>query len=225
MAFTVTCPCGQPLPIHLREHLTAHVCSCERRYVVQNGQFTSDGTEPNPFTHLHIPPEQWGRDHFTTLLYLETRVVDHDGKLSDPHMRQKYSGYPCQLRDGELPNHGDYECLEDMRTAGLIDHGEGQGEVHRYELTVAGWRLAHFLRMRRGQGLPGLPPAGLVLDKIAGRDASRVVAWVDYSQQVDCPRCHVNAGMDCRTPAGRKTITHGERNLLGARQANQVKAK
>lgn len=50
-----------------------------------------------------IPAELWGRDHFSTLLYIETRLVDSSGHTFqialDPHMRTNrrnfrvFSGY------------------------------------------------------------------------------------------------------------------------------------
>lgn len=88
-----------------------------------------------------VPMERWGRDHWSTLAYLETRIVDYRGKIAHDHMRchagrhplmhaAKRRGrlfgsgdgsqYPTRLRDGELPNHDDYDCIDDMIAAGLV---------------------------------------------------------------------------------------------------------
>lgn len=112
-----------------------------------------------------IPPEQWGKDHFSTLV---------DGR----RMRSRTSGYPTILREGQQPEHGDMDCIEDMRAAGLVVGGErntfaahrdGEGPDPNIEpltpfaLTSQGWALAHFLRRRRGQGLTVLPTVATVL--------------------------------------------------------------
>lgn len=90
----------------------------------------------------HLPPvpmEKWGKDHWSTLAYAETRVVDHAGVLDNRHMRcnarlhrelanvSAMSGiidggaYPTRLRDGTtIAPHDDWSCLEDAETAGLI---------------------------------------------------------------------------------------------------------
>lgn len=81
-----------------------------------------------------ISPERWGRDHWSTLLYVDTRIVDHHGLLSslrqdshmgpkgrDPHMRTEHR-YPTRLRnpDVELRGHTDYDCLADAIAVGFL---------------------------------------------------------------------------------------------------------
>ncbi len=111
-----------------------------------------------------LPMSVWGKDHFSTLAYLETSAVDHGGRLNNEHMRcavqihplvahrTRDDGrrYPTILRDGsEQPDHDDWSCLEDFVTAGLIvayyRDGEGRREVN-VSFTPAGIRLAHSLR-------------------------------------------------------------------------------
>lgn len=47
---TAKCECGVRLPAHLADlSLTAHVCSCTRRYKIVGGSFVRDGVEYNPF--------------------------------------------------------------------------------------------------------------------------------------------------------------------------------
>jgi len=86
----------------------------------------------------YIPPERWGRDHFQTLLYLETRAVDEKGIIDNRQMRCNprlhrqfanigYSGiidgskYPTRLKEGEITNHDDWSCLDDLVKAGCVE--------------------------------------------------------------------------------------------------------
>jgi hypothetical protein len=134
-----------------------------------------------------IPPEQWGRDHFSTLLYVETRVVDNRGILfaspRESEILRQRGKYPTLLREGSIEDHGDMDCIADMRAAGLLsgcerskirDYHRGNGPnpavepYSRIALAPAGWRLAHLLRMRKADGLPPVPPVEDVL-AIVGR--------------------------------------------------------
>jgi hypothetical protein len=88
-----------------------------------------------------VPMERWGKDHWSTFAYLEVRIVDHKGRIAHDHMRCHMrrhpamhaakrraiafgpadgSQYPTKLRDGELPDHDDYDCVDDMIAAGLV---------------------------------------------------------------------------------------------------------
>lgn len=94
-----------------------------------------------------ISPELFGEDHYSTLLYVESRVVDNQGLLDHDHMRchpQRHpllagagrmagsfgaadgSRYPTRLRrgpDGQVqqqPEHDDYDCLDDLVAAGWL---------------------------------------------------------------------------------------------------------
>ena len=87
-----------------------------------------------------IPVESWGRDHNSTLLYAETRAVDHCGKLSasDPHMRVSLD-YPTRLNNGvTVQGHTDYFCLADVQAAGLLTYDEDE-QIVRF--TDAGWAM------------------------------------------------------------------------------------
>lgn len=81
-----------------------------------------------------ISPERWGRDHWSTLLYVDTRIVDHHGLLHvsqrdspagprgvDPHMRIG-NEYPTRLLNpkSDLRGHTDYDCLADAIAAGYL---------------------------------------------------------------------------------------------------------
>lgn len=84
-----------------------------------------------------VPMNLWGRDHWSTLAYIETRCVDHRGEIRPANMRTNTgrhplfgarglgpgdgSKYPTRCNDGsELSDHDDWDCLNDMRLAGLI---------------------------------------------------------------------------------------------------------
>ena len=100
-----------------------------------------------------VPMSRWGKDHWTTLAYVETRWVDHRGMLDHDKMRcdadrhPTFFGAKCHVRtpsdlagrhyptrlkteqpdaDGiwgsvDLPDHDDYNCLDDAITEGLIE--------------------------------------------------------------------------------------------------------
>lgn len=112
-----------------------------------------------------IPVEAWGKDHNTTLLYAETRAVDHKGWLpvNDPHMRMDRR-YPTRLHNGvEVHGHTDYDCLTDAQAAGFLTYdedevpegvressvqGKGPGVV---SFTDEGWTYVHNLRRQRAE--------------------------------------------------------------------------
>lgn len=127
-----------------------------------------------------VPVAKWGRDHWTTLLYAESRCVDYKGKIDNAHMRtnarvhRKMLGepqmrmamssedYPTRLRNGDtVDRHDDWSCLEEMVAHGLLtvvsesDKRPGQpfgGGVIVIALTDLGWRVAHTIRRDRGRG-------------------------------------------------------------------------
>jgi hypothetical protein len=135
-----------------------------------------------------VPMERWGKDHWSTLAYLETRIVDYRGKIAHDHMRchagrhpamlhAKRRGllfgtgdgsqYPTKLRDGELADHDDYDCIDDMIAAGLVTAtmppapaatlvtGLVEAELMTratYALTPLGQAIAGQLRAHKGNG-------------------------------------------------------------------------
>lgn len=165
-------------------------------------------------TYEPVPIERWGKDHWTTLLYVETRVVDHHGWVAGQHMRTNMarhprfdgwmredgrvvrptvhspgdgSQYPTRLRDDEeLTDHDDWDCLHDMREAGLLrilsprdrawwDVPRGRrGPLGRsisglkmlrcrVRLTEQGWAMVAALREQRGKtgGVGSFDPAAV----------------------------------------------------------------
>ena len=127
------------------------------------------------------PVAKWGRDHWSTLLYVESRCVDYKGEIANERMRthprvhRKLLGdaqalygiggdYPTVLRNGDtIDRHDDWSCLEEMVAHGLVvvvgerdrrpsQHFTG-GEV-TVRLTDLGWRVAHRIRRDRAEGTP-----------------------------------------------------------------------
>jgi hypothetical protein len=110
-----------------------------------------------------IPVEAWSRDHNSTLLYAETRAVDHDGWLSptDPHMRVSRL-YPTRLHNGvEIHGHTDYDCLADAQAAGFLVYDPDEVPeaaatasrvgFGRVRFTDDGWTYVHALRRKRAE--------------------------------------------------------------------------
>lgn len=123
-----------------------------------------------------IPIERWGKDHWATLAYLECRVVDNRGIVKNEHMRceprlhREFAHspmlmavsdkkYPTILNDGEINNHDDWSCLEDMVAAGLLrawwkqirrqPFGNSKAKV---ELTERGETICGELRKHKAKG-------------------------------------------------------------------------
>lgn len=114
-----------------------------------------------------IPMSQWGRDHWSTLCYLETRCVDHKGLIEIRNMRcdserhpifVHLTGpvadikYPTRLKGGvELKNHDDWDCLDDAKNAGLIED-IGFTMTPQYKLTPLGLDVCSRLRKHKANG-------------------------------------------------------------------------
>lgn len=113
----------------------------------------------------NIPMDQWGRDHWSTFAYVETRIVEHKGVLDIRHMRcdpslhplLAHAGshssklHPTRLRVGTQAQHDDWSCLDDAEAAGLLRNiGTGMNRV--YALTDAGHHAAAALRRHQAQG-------------------------------------------------------------------------
>jgi len=88
----------------------------------------------------YVPVDFFGKDHWTTFAYAETVCVDHDGVLEPLRMRCNWrrhrpfaptesprspgdgAKYPTRLKEGiELKGHDDWDCLQDLENAGLIE--------------------------------------------------------------------------------------------------------
>lgn len=106
-------------------------------------------------TFQPVPMDRWGRDHRTTLMYVEARCVDHRGRVKLANLRvdpdrhpmlmdrrlQAHGsgkGYPTRLAGGEeLFGHDDWDCIEDAEALGLLRWTmDGDGPL--LEMTPAG---------------------------------------------------------------------------------------
>ena len=117
-----------------------------------------------------VPMELWGKDHWSTLGYIETRCVDHGGEVENDRMRtdsDRYPAlvgprvamlgpsrkkYPTQLAGGKkLKNHDDWDCAADMEAAGLLKW-EGTGLRPVFVLTKKGLQVSAQLREHKAGG-------------------------------------------------------------------------
>lgn len=114
-----------------------------------------------------VPVELWGKDHWSTLMYIETRCVDHDGCPNRDHMRCDTALHPglggqhrpshgrvppTRLNNGrEVLDHDDWSCLEDAESAGFLEW-TGTGIHPVFRLTPLGWKVTHALRQHRAAG-------------------------------------------------------------------------
>ena len=122
--------------------------------------------------HPIIPMDKWGKDHWSTLAYVETRCVDHDGRLGIRQMRchprlhrrlahegSMFGGMPAptRLREGTtVEPHDDWSCVEDMIAEGLLTTEDEDaalcGESPRFVLTRKGSEVAGALRSHKAGG-------------------------------------------------------------------------
>lgn len=110
-----------------------------------------------------VPMEEFSIDHWSTLVYLETRCVDYDGVLDkrqmrcdrNRHQQFAHSGinvkYPTRTKKGDVKNHDDWDCLDDCELSGLV---ENRGTaLHRvYKLTPLGCKIVGQLRQHKMDG-------------------------------------------------------------------------
>lgn len=115
--------------------------------------------------------ESFGKDHWTTFMYLEMCCVEYKGIPDDlrrmrcdpkrhpllahadlmglPHDGGKY---PTRLKGGvELPDHDDWDCAADLEAAGLIEN-IGSGMNPRFRMTTEGNRIAAIVRVYKQHG-------------------------------------------------------------------------
>lgn len=117
-----------------------------------------------------VPVDRFGRDHISTLLYIESRCVDNAGKLQKENLRCNQSRHPIhahaiddgsdgvwnpkygtRLVDGTvLAAHDDWDCIDDLAAAGLVErHGSAMYPVFR--LTDSGHAMVARLRKERAE--------------------------------------------------------------------------
>lgn len=125
-------------------------------------------TQYRPIEGGYVPEEEWGKDHFSTLLYLETRWVDHKGMVKNANMRtdpdlhpefvdQRFIShgskkYPTRLQKGrEKSDHDDWSCWKDMAAVGLVSLWVC-GNVAKVDFNDSGLSLVGRLRKHKAEG-------------------------------------------------------------------------
>lgn len=127
-----------------------------------------------------VPMDRWGKDHWSTLAYLETVAVDHGGfqvgvdarmKTNRRHARvlmacprPKRSApatmaqvmapeHATRLRDGTVvPQHDDWACVQDFVGEGLFADGAEVEPGAVLRLSERGLALAAALRAHKAAG-------------------------------------------------------------------------
>lgn len=122
-----------------------------------------------------VPVRLWGKDHWSTFAYLETRIVDHNGMPNLDHMRpdvdrhpamgnratanrspDSMKKHPTRLKDANgkqlfLYDHDDWDCADDAEAAGfLVNNGSGINRM--YALTDLGAEVASAIRQHKASG-------------------------------------------------------------------------
>lgn len=121
-----------------------------------------------------IPMSRWGKDHWSTLAYLETLAVDSSfkgvakpvnarmrtnekrrphlvGNVGYPTSALNGSQYPTRLKDGEVKDHDDWDCVDDAVEEGLIED-VGTGLNRAYKFTKLGMKVMAKLREFKQEG-------------------------------------------------------------------------
>ena len=119
-----------------------------------------------------IPMSKWGKDHWSTLAYLETLAVDYKGwaipvnammrtnEIRHPHLLGNTGfssdalnggGYPTRLKEGEVKGHDDWDCVDDAIEEGLVED-VGTGLNRAYKFTKLGKEVMAKLRQFKMDG-------------------------------------------------------------------------
>lgn len=122
-----------------------------------------------PCELAHIPMGKWGKDHWSTLAYLETLAVDHNGlakpmnarmrtnEIRHPHLIGVGLGcvggseYPTRLKEGEVKGHDDWDCVDDATEEGITED-VGTGLNRAYKFTKLGKEVMAKLRQFKMDG-------------------------------------------------------------------------
>lgn len=122
----------------------------------------------------YVPPETWGKDHWSTFAYLETLTVDRKGVVQNAKMRcnnrlhrefatdrqlKMTKEYPTITKQGPIHKHDDWSCVEDMVYYGYITAETRQvskafndNTQCRVALTPFGQKIAAELRQHKAAG-------------------------------------------------------------------------
>ena len=123
--------------------------------------------QKHDYTHYSL--EEFGQDHFSLLMYVEVRCVDHRGKLDMRHLAVNTDRHPFVIRhdlqmmpendkieirlaDGKIAkDYDEVDCLEDLEHHGIVLN-KGTDLNRIYEMTDFGFRIAHDLRRWKACG-------------------------------------------------------------------------
>lgn len=101
---------------------------------------------------MTIAIERFGKDHWSTFMYIETCCVDDRGRCDRRRLRTDGARFPTRLKGGEtIECHDDLDCADDLEAAGLLE-SLGTGTNPMFKLTPAGWVMASKLRQYRAEG-------------------------------------------------------------------------
>lgn len=117
----------------------------------------------------HIEPQDWGKDHFTVLLYAEDEATNNAGEMDPQKLRGQCRDrhghgdllpiYPTRLRDGrEVQDYDDLDCLDDLERAGLLWHTGAPNYL--VSISPDGALLAMHLRQQKARREPYRLPEG-----------------------------------------------------------------
>jgi hypothetical protein len=112
-----------------------------------------------------IPINEWAKDHWSTLAYVEAIAVDNKGvgipdarRMRTYHKTHPFMGnpldstkYPTRLKSREVKGHDDWDCLDDAVAEGLLED-IGTGVNRAYKFTTEGKRIVAALRQHKHEG-------------------------------------------------------------------------
>lgn len=132
------------------------------------------------FRDSYIPLELWGVDHWSTLAYIETVIIDHGGfpivynarmrhgrrnfrvmQEGREYFQKKTNGIPMdsehgsRLSDGRIAlGHDDWHCIQDFAEVGLLSVGPDEIDVgcEPFKLSQIGRELCNQLREHKSNG-------------------------------------------------------------------------
>jgi len=157
------CPHGHALADGAGEKLLPS-CGC-------GGEITEE------FAAEYVPLALFGKDHWSTLAYIETRIVDHREFriIGDPRMRTcrrcwriqnsakgrdralvSVDGgheYPTRLADGrQAAKHCDWDCMQDLIATGILAT-RGKPDIgKKVTITKHGFPIVAALRQHKARG-------------------------------------------------------------------------
>ena len=151
-----------------------------------------------------IGVNQFGKDHWSLLVYVEYRAVNRKGVLDLKHMRIKNPAllngmipqtwkpewgtrlYGYWNKNGSvnpkltLPDHDDYDCLDDLENAGLVK-SFGTGVNPAFLLTKKGAEICSLLALHKQEGKPY---ADFVLEELSPDSSNRLKPMVSSGHKL-----------------------------------------